>query len=407
MLKLDDFKRVAGRDAVERIRESAEPLRGKHVVNINSTYFGGGVAEMLNSLVILMNNLGIYTEWHLLKGTQSFFNITKKMHNSFQGDPMTFGERRRKIYFDVMETNAVMKHFDKRDDIVVIHDPQPLGLIEFKKKNQPWIWRCHIDVEKPFEGTWNFFLPMISKYDSVIVSMDKYRKPGLPVEQVIIMPSIDPFSLKNRSIPESKVRRLMENNDVDPDMPMISQISRFDKWKNPVGVIRMYREVKKKVPDCQLVLAGNLATDDPEGPRMYSKLVKYAEKDGIRILINKGDTFINALQRASDVVFQNSIREGFALTVSEALWKRTPVIGTNVGGIPLQVLHGETGVLIGSRSEGVKWCAELLRNDELRRKIGDNGHEHVRKNFLTTRHLQDYINLFNSSLSGERKESSS
>ena len=300
-----------------------------------------------------------------------------------------------------------MKHFDKRDDIVVIHDPQPLGLIEFKKKNQPWIWRCHIDVEKPFEGTWNFFLPMISKYDSVIVSMDKYRKPGLPVEQVIIMPSIDPFSLKNRSIPESKVRRLMENNDVDPDMPMVSQISRFDKWKNPVGVIRMYREVKKKVPDCQLVLAGNLATDDPEGPRMYSKLVKYAEKDGIRILINKGDTFINALQRASDVVFQNSIREGFALTVSEALWKRTPVIGTNVGGIPLQVLHGDTGVLIGNRSEGVKWCAELLRNDELRRKIGDNGHEHVRKNFLTIRHLQDYINLFNSSLSGERKESSS
>lgn len=395
MLRLDDYIGVIGRAGTERIREASEKLKGKHVVHVNSTYFGGGVAEILNSLVMLMNDLDIYTEWRLLKGSQSFFNVTKKLHNSLQGAPLDFSEGNKKVYFDVIEDNASMMHFEKKDDIIVIHDPQPLGLIDFKEKNQPWIWRCHIDVSRPHIPTWKFCRPMINKYDSAIFSRKSYTKRNLPIKQNIIMPSIDPFSLKNKRLSKKRMERMLSSSGIDTERPIISQISRFDRWKNPMGLIRMFKEIKKKT-DCQLVLSGNLASDDPEGPKMYRKLSEYSDRDpDIKITVNKGDLFINSLQRTSDVVFQNSLKEGFALTVSEALWKQTPVIGTNVGGIPLQIKHNKTGFLINNRREGTDWCVKLLRDDELRERIGKNGQEHVRKNFLITRHLNDYLKLFN------------
>lgn len=391
--KIEDYIQFVGEQEIEKIKQAAESLKGTHIIHVNSTYSGGGVAEILNSLVILMNRLGIETGWRLLKGSHSFFDVTKKLHNALQGEEINLTERKKKVYLEELEKNALMDHFENHD-LIVIHDPQPLALIKYMKKKQPWLWRCHIDIRRPNKETWNFLLPYITKYNGVIFSTRRYRKKELKIPQFFVAPSIDPLSPKNIRLSEPKVKKILSKNGIDMKKPIITQVSRFDKWKNPMGVIRIFKEVKEKA-DVQLVLIGDIAADDPEGPKIYSQIAKEAENlNDIHIITKKDDILVNALQRASSVVFQNSIREGFALTVAEALWKGTPVIATNVGGIPLQVIHKKTGILIKNKREAIKWCIELLNNENLRKKLGENGKEHVRKNFLITRHLHEYLQIF-------------
>lgn len=394
--KLDDYREIIGEDAYQRILETARPLEGRSVSLMNSTCFGGGVAEILHSLVALMNGLNIRTDWRLFKGNPNFFNVTKKFHNTLQGQAGSLPETERKTYLDMVERNAMMNHYD-HEDLVVMHDPQPLAMIgRYKARKQPWVWRCHIDITTPNMEVWNFLSPFMKQYDGIIVSMDKYRKAGMGRPYHIISPSIDPLIPKNRAMPEQEADRLIAGAGLDAGRPIVTQISRFDIWKNPEGVIRMFRKVKEKAPDAQLAMVGEFASDDPEGPGMYDKVTAAAEglKD-VHFITNASNELVNAFQTRSAAVFQNSIREGFALTVSEALWKGTPVIATNVGGIPLQVIDGQTGFLISGEDEGARRCVQLIQDRGLRDRLGSQGREHVRKNFLITRHLQDYISLAN------------
>lgn len=395
--KLENYKKFVGEEDIEKIRSSAEKLAVSdvHIVHVNSSSSGGGVAEILNSHILLMNELGIETGWRLLKGTHSFFTITKQFHNSLQGGPLKLTDGKKKIYLDEIERNSIMNHF-KYHDLIIIHDPQPLALIHRYWKRQPWIWRCHVDLSAPCPAMWKFLLQYIKRYDKIIVSMKKYKKRGLKIPQTIIAPAIDPFSLKNKHLFHSRCKRMLSRNGIDIDKPLICQVSRFDKWKNPLGVVKIFRKVKQEIKDCHLVLIGDISVDDPESSRIYSKLMDYIKKEeDIHVISKKADLLVNALQRKSDVILQNSVREGFGLTITEALWKETPVVATNVGGIPLQVLDGKTGFLIKTNTEAAKRCIQLLKNPDLRRKLGKQGKEHVKKNFLITKHLQDHINVCN------------
>ncbi len=386
------YKNIVGKEVIEKIRAAAEPLRDKHVVHVNSTSSGGGVAEILNTLVFLMNDIGIITGWRIMFGSHSFFNITKSMHNSLQGKNWRITRNREEIYLEYCERNSIVHHLDKHD-LVLIHDPQPLAMINNYVKKNYWIWRCHIDLSNPNKKTMDFFLPFIKRYDALIISSKKFKM-GIDTPQFVIRPSIDPLSTKNKKISHQKARRLLFKRGIDLDKPIISQISRFDPWKNYYGVIRMFKKIREK-SDAQLVLLGNMASDDPQGPLTYHKIMEKVENmDDVHVLTEHNDLLVNALQKESRFVFQNSIKEGFGLTVSEALWKETPVLGTNVGGIPLQVINGKTGFIMKDEKDGVNKAIKLLEDDELRTKMGRNGHMHVKDNFLITRHLHDYINLF-------------
>lgn len=392
--KLNNYTKVVGKKVIEQIKSSAEPLNGKHIVHINATSAGGGVAEILNTLVFLMNDLKIDTGWRTIIGSHSFFKVTKGIHNALQGGKWNMSDHRKKIYLEYCKRNSMINHISKHD-IVVIHDPQPLGMIKDYEKKTTWLWRCHIDLSSPDKETLNFLLPFVRKYDSTIISSIKFRIKQLKQPQNIIHPSIDPLSSKNKQLSDSKIKRLLSKRDIDLDKPIITQISRFDPWKDHAGVVKMYQKMREK-EDCQLVLMGDMAGDDPQGPIIYHKIKQKSEQiPGIKIITERNDLLVNALQRASAFVFQNSIREGFALTVSEALWKKTPVLGTDVGGIPLQIQHNKTGFIIKDINDGAKRGLSLLKDPKLREKLGKAGHEHVKKNFLITRHLHDYINLFN------------
>jgi len=392
--RLNDYKRVVGSRVIEKIRSAAEPLQGKRVVHVNATFVGGGVAEILNTLVFLMNDVGIDTDWRTLLGSYSFFKITKGIHNSLQGSKWKMTENRKKIYFEYCERSSMINHLEDYD-VVVIHDPQPLSMIRHYEKKTKWLWRCHIDLSNPNKETLRFLLPFIKKYDGIIVSSKKFRIKYLRNPQFVIHPSIDPLSTKNKKLSHNKAKRLLSKKGIDLDKPIIAQISRFDPWKGHFGVIKMYQEIKEK-EDCQLVLMGDMAGDDPQGPLIYHKVKQKSERiPDITVITEKNDLLVNALQRESVFIFQNSIREGFALTISEALWKGTPVLGTPVGGIPLQIINGKTGFIIRSWKDGVRKALRLLQDERLRQRLGKAGHEHVKKNFLITRHLQDYIELFN------------
>jgi trehalose synthase len=393
MIKLRDYEKIVGKEVVDRIWETSEHLKGKHVVHVNTVYTGGGVAEILNRLVILMNEVKINTGWRILKGSHTFFNLTKKFHNAMQGDILVMTEKKRKIYSEEIERNSVMNHIDH--DLVVIHDSQPMGMINHYEKKQPWIWRCHVDMTSPHPGIWNFVMEYLPKYDGMIVSLESYKQ-DVRMPQFIIPPSIDPLSEKNKTLSDQRMKKILSLNGIDDDKPLICQVSRFDKWKNPLGVLKMFEQIRKKV-ECRLILLGDMAADDPEGPIIYHKIMKKIEENcgDIQALTIKSDLLVNALQKKSSVVIQNSSKEGFGLVVTEALWKETPVVTRNVGGIPLQVIDGKTGYLIDSNQEAAKRCIELINNDKLRETIGKQAKEHVRKNFLITRHMQDYIDLFN------------
>lgn len=399
MLRLDDFRKVVPDERIAEIYQRARGLYSKHIVHLNATYQGGGVAEILYSLVQLMNDVGIKTGWRILHGSQEFFEVTKSFHNTLQGKPLKLTDRIKGIYLQVNDHFAKFTHLEH--DCVIIHDPQPLSLIQSYRKKQPWIWRCHIDLTAPNPELWDFLKGFILKYDQVIFSSEKYFKEDLPVDQRLMFPAINPLSVKNRFMTEKEVREQIDKAGILADKPVITQVSRLDPWKDPEGVIEVFKRVKEQV-DCRLIFCYNAASDDPEGIRMYEKVYrkgkKMIEDRDILMVVGNQEPLVNAIQRFSDVIIQKSTREGFCLCVTEALWKGTPVVASNVGGIPVQIQDGHNGFLL--EPNDVDGFAEkivyLLKNPQEARQLGENGHETVRTKFLITRLLSDYLDMLNS-----------
>ena len=389
---IDDYEEFVGSETIERLRKKAKGLQHLHVANVNSTYYGGGVAELLTSFTLLMNSVGIKTGWRAIQGAPDFFSITKKMHNALQGGEINLSDRKMEIYEEVIYENAIRNHLDSHN-MVIIHDPQPLPMIQHYKKNGPWIWRCHVDLSNPNKELWSYLTPFIEKYDAVIFSIKDYRK-KLKTPQIFFMPAIDPFSILNRDMSEKEIKDRIDHYDIPTDLPLIVQISRFDRWKDPQGVIEAFKIARKEV-DATLVLLGNVATDDPEGAEVYESLLDCREERVI-ILSHQDTALVNALQRKAAVVLQKSIREGFGLTVAEAMWKGTPVIGGNVGGIRYQIKDGVNGFLVSTVEEAAKRIVQLIKDKKLRNRMGEKAKETVRKKFLLTHYLEQYLDLFNS-----------
>jgi trehalose synthase len=401
---LDEYRGVIADDDIEQIKELARPLRGARVLHLNATAFGGGVAELLGTLVPLMNDVGLHADWQVIKGADEFFKVTKAMHNSLQGAYKQWPENGPEMWLKYNALNAAS--FDEEYDFVVVHDPQPAGILDFLRHKQgcalsgKWIWRCHIDLTTAQADVWNFLRPFLECYDAAVFTLPGYVKSDLHVGHIaIIPPAIDPFSTKNMEIPPEVVRETLRSYDIPEDKPILCQVSRFDPWKDPLGVIDAYRVIKQEIPELQLVLVASMASDDPEGWSFYEKTARHAGNDyDIHLLSNLnefGNLQVNAIQRAANVVVQKSIREGFGLVVAEALWKGTPVVAGNVGGIPLQVLDGKTGYLVNNRLECAQRVLELLQRPSLATEMGEAGREHVRRNFLISRDLSDYLQLFN------------
>jgi trehalose synthase len=396
MRTMEDYRDIVGDAVITNIYRKARKFYGKRILEINSTYSGGGVAEMLSSFIHLMNDIGIETDWDILHGSPDFFEITKLFHNALQGKSVDLTMNKRNMYLQTNEEFYMYTHINH--DLVIVHDPQPLPLIKFYKKRQPWIWRCHIDISNPDKNLWEFLKPYILRYDMAILSNEKYKKDDLPVDQKIIYPAIDPLSTKNIQISEEVIKKTLRKYDVKTDKPLVTQISRYDPWKDPEGVLEVFKLVKEKV-DCRLILCGSMATDDPEGLRIYERIKRKANRlirSGDVVLLNtENNTLVNSLQRKSAVIVQKSLREGFGLTISEALWKETPVVASNIGGIPIQIINGENGFLVDPYD--IKDCANkvitLLQNPDVAKDMGKKGKEMVRKNFLITRLVQDYLDM--------------
>lgn len=391
LVQVDDYVPLVGSETVERVKEKARPLRDVHVAHVNSTYYGGGVAELLGSLTLLMNSLGIKTGWRVIQGSPDFFSVTKKMHNALQGGEINLSERKKRIYEEVVYENVIRNHLDH--DRVIIHDPQPLPMIEHYQKKGPWIWRCHLDLTNSNQELWGYLAPFVERYDAVILSLEEYGK-ELDTPQVFFMPAINPFSIKNKELDQEEVQERLDYYEIPTDLPLVAQISRFDPWKDPEGVIRAFKLARQEV-DATLVLLGNIATDDPEGEEMYQSLLDYQE-ERIIILAREDTALVNALQSRAAVILQKSIREGFGLTVTEAMWKGTPVIGGNVGGIRHQIRDGENGFLASSVEEAAQRIVQLIQDRDLGVQMGKNARETVRRRFLMIRLLEQYLDLLNS-----------
>ena len=397
MNSISDYTDIVGNETIEEVQKLASYLNGKIIQNINSTAVGGGVAEILIRMIPLLKELGVDARWDFIKGGEKFFEVTKKIHNSLHGIEEDISESEFKHFIDVTDEN--LKEMNLYGDIIFIHDPQPIGLIKIKKKpgykDKKFIWRCHIDLSSANTKTFNFLKKFIEKYDYSVFSSPLFAK-KLRIPQILISPSIDPLSDKNKEIPKETINEVLERFKIDPEKKIITQISRFDRLKDPLGVIDVYRLAKKYV-DCQLVLAGGGATDDPEGIEVFNEVLAKAGDDKDIHVLNLPPTSnieINALQRASTVILQKSIKEGFGLTVSESLWKSKPVVASAVGGIPLQITHKYSGLLSRTIEGTAIYVKQLLQNPEYAEQLGKNGHNHVKHNFLITRHLRDYILLF-------------
>jgi trehalose synthase len=390
--RLENYEPFIGAAAVDRIYLKARPLSHMHLANINSTYYGGGVAELLSSLTLLMNSLDLKTEWRVMLGAPDFFSITKKMHNALQGADINLSQRKCEIYERIVYENSVRNHLENLN-FVIIHDPQPLFMIHHFKKRGPWIWRCHIDLTNPNTELWNYLAPTIEKYDAVVLSLEEFRQ-DLKTPQLFFLPAIDPFTHKNREFSESEIDERLNHYNIPTDLPLVAQVSRFDRWKDPEGVLQAFKLARKKV-DCTLVLLGNVATDDPEGAEVYQKLLDQQE-ERIIILSVQDSALVNALQRRAMVVLQKSIREGFGLTVTEAMWKGSVVIGGNVGGIRYQIEDGVNGFLVSSVQEAAERIVQVLQDVNLRKQMGRRARETVKQKFLLSRYLEQYLDLFNS-----------
>ena len=393
MAGIEDYKSIIGPAAVDDLVHLAGHLRGVSIQNINSTAVGGGVAEILNRTLPLLRQLGVDARWDVIKGDEHFFVVTKKMHNALHGVPVEITQDELDLFLEVNRQNAADLQFA---DVVFVHDPQPIALVNKRpEQGKHWIWRCHIDFSQPGQRIWQFLEQYVRQYDVAVFSAPAFARP-LPIRQVMISPSIDPLSDKNRDLPEREVEAVFERFGIDRSRPVVTQVSRFDFLKDPIGVIKAYRIARRRV-DCQLVLAGGGATDDPEGPALMHQVQEEAGKDKdihVIFLPPSSDIEINALQRGSTVVLQKSLREGFGLTVAEALWKSRPVIASAVGGIPLQIAHKYSGILTHSIEGTAQWIKRLINEPEYARTLGMNGREHIRNNFLITRHLKDYLLLF-------------
>lgn len=389
IVPIELYKTYVGEKTVDRILEKSRSLRDLRVVHVNSTYYGGGVAELLAPLTLLFNNIGVKTGWRVIQGSPDFFSITKKMHNALQGEDINLTEQKMRIYEDVVYENAVRNHLDH--DIVVIHDPQPLPIIDHYRKRGPWIWRCHLDLSSPNRELWAYMRRFIEKYDAVILTQQEYSQ-QVDKPQVFFSPAIDPFSIKNRELSEEEIQERLDHYGIPTDLPIVVQVSRFDRWKDPEGVIRAFRLARKEV-GCTLVLLGNVATDDPEGPHVYEALLNCKE-ERIIILSRQDTALVNALQRKAAVVVQKSLREGFGLTVTEAMWKGAAVVGGNVGGIRRQIEDGVNGFLVSSVEETAQRIVTLLKDEKLRRSMGEKAREGVRSRYLLTRLLEQYLDLF-------------
>jgi trehalose synthase len=389
--KLQDYENIVGTEIVNELRVIAGHIGNKRLQNINSTPVGGGVAEILTRMVPLLRDLGVDAVWDVIKGDQAFFNVTKAFHNALHGKQEPISEEMLECYRANTEMN--LRELNFTGDVIWIHDPQPAGLVAAKKeRGRQWVWRCHIDISTPDPRVWDFLRPYVEQYDASVFSMPDFAQ-RLPIPQFMMAPSIDPLSDKNRELTQDDINRVLSKYGIDPSRPILTQISRFDRLKDPVGVIASYRIVKKR-RDCQLVLAGGGAADDPEGAMVLQEVREAAGADpDIHVLLLPpfSDIEINALVRASTVVLQKSIKEGFGLTVSEALWKKKPVIGSAVGGIKIQIINGVTGFLVHSPEGAAQRALQLLSDLELRRRIGENGYQHVKQNFLVTRNVKDYM----------------
>jgi trehalose synthase len=394
---LADYTHIVGRPLVEEIRELAEPLAGKRVVHLSATAFGGGVSEILYTLVPLMRDVGLEVEWQVIYGREEFFNATKIMHNALQGNPQDLTAEQWATWSAYNEMNA--RELSEGWDICVVHDPQPAALRSLvPEKANGWVWRCHIDISTPNERTLERLLPYVLEYPATLFHVDSYVPAGLDGGVHIVPPAIDPLAPKNMALSHEDAVFVCRQFGIDTDRPMVTQVSRFDPWKDPLGVIDAYRLVKEEVPDVQLALVGSMASDDPEGWDFYNSTLAHADGDpDIHILNNfnnVGAIEVNAFQSLSDIMIQKSTREGFGLTVTEALWKGRPFIGGNVGGIPLQVDDGLTGYLVDSVDECGRRILDILNDPGLGRSLGLRGKEHVRANFLTPRYLRDYLKIF-------------
>lgn len=401
MPELAAYEPIVGRDVVNEIRQVALALGGRSVLHVNSTAVGGGVAEILMNMVPLLTDLGVPSRWDVIKGGERFFAFTKRVHNALHGKPEEVGPEDIEAWDETTALN--LQSMDLGADFVFIHDPQPIGLVQARRgQHNHWVWRCHVDVSAPFRPVWDLLAPWIEQYDAAVFSAPSFAR-DLRTRQVLIAPSIDPLSAKNRDLPPEQVEQIVTGYGIDTKRPILTQISRFDHLKDPLGVVEVYKRVKRTT-DCQLVLAGGGASDDPEGPAILAAVEAAAAGDPdihVLFLPPASDIEINALQRASTVILQKSLKEGFGLTVSEALWKAKPVVASAVGGIPLQIAHSYSGLLSHTIDGTAFWVRQLLHEPEFAKRLGENGKEHVRQNYLITRHVRDYLLLFLSLLHDE------
>ncbi|HEY7950928.1 MAG TPA: glycosyltransferase [Solirubrobacterales bacterium] len=395
---LADYTHIAGKETIERIRELAEPMKGHRVLHVSATAFGGGVSEILYTIVPLMRDVGIDAHWHVIFGKEEFYNATKLLHNSLQGAEETLSDEEWALFDEINAINA--EGLQGEWDTVIVHDPQPIGLRRgAKEKGRNWIWRCHIDLSEPNPEPIARLLPMIEEYDATVWHLPAYVPQGVDGHNgvKIIPPAIDPLSPKNMAFSPDDAAFVCRQFGIDVDRPLLTQVSRFDPWKDPMGVIDAYRIVHEQMPEVQLALVGSMATDDPEGWEFFQHTFEYADgDDDIKILNNLnnvGAIEVNAFQSQSDVCLQKSIREGFGLTVTEALWKGRPTVAGNVGGIPLQIENGESGFLVDSAEECAQRCLEILADPELGKRLGRAGKEHARQEFLSPRLLRDWMQL--------------
>jgi len=395
---LADYTHLVGRPLIEEVQQLAVELKGLKVLHLSATAFGGGVSEILYTIIPLMRDVGIEAEWQVIIGREEFFNATKLMHNALQGHPLDLSPSEWRVYEDYNAMNSEQLSGDW--DVIIVHDPQPAlmrGLVPEKAKN--WIWRCHIDLSTPHRPTIEHLIPALRDYDASVFHLEQYVPDGMDGAAVhIVPPAIDPLSPKNMALSPEDAAFVCDQFGIDVDRPLICQVSRFDPWKDPIGVIDAYRAVTAEMPEVQLALVGSMATDDPEGWQFFNSTLEHAQGDpDIKILNNLnnvGAIEVNAFQSQADVLIQKSTREGFGLTVSEALWKARPFIGGDVGGIPLQIEDGRTGYLVSSPEDCAERTLRILREPELGKQLGRAGKEHVRKHFLTPRLLRDWLGIF-------------
>jgi trehalose synthase len=397
---LGDYATLVSRGLMDEVRRLAEPLQGKRVVHVSATAFGGGVAEINYTLVPLMVDAGLDVEWRIIHGADEFFNVTKAIHNGLQGDPRSLTAEEQEIFARYNRDNAAEFDADAYD-YVIIHDPQPVAMIDsFPERRAKWIWRGHIDFSTPNADVFDVLLPSIRQYDASIFHMREYAPNSDGLKQVVIWPpAIDPLMPKNMALSAEDAAYIVDQFGIDVERPLLTQVSRFDPWKDPLGVIDAYREVKQRFPETQLALVGSMAHDDPEGWEYYNRTVEHADGDPdiyiLSNLNNVGAVEVNAFQVHSNVVIQKSIKEGFGLTVTEALWKARPIVAGGVGGIVAQVTDGETGWLVDSAHDCAQACIEVLRDPDEARTRALKGKEYVRRHFLTPRLLRDWLVLFN------------